>query len=522
MTFIGSFSIFLNAFKTGFSLSIGWLVVAGLCILLGGIGLIFYPEYSGYVCGSVFIVLYVVPLIAIRYLNRLMNQSNYDRACLVIRFIALLHPADGISEQVRIIDAIRSAKGGDFCAAKKLLEKHISIEHPTSCIGVIQLLRVQNKWEDILELCEKEKVKQIREKVPVIMVYYLRALFEIGNLHEAIQYYLYLKKNLTPRMYSVFQYLGSDIFLFAFTGRIHSLQKLLIKMKISGTPMYQFWMATAQFVSGNGSPIEEFKKLADTEDTMLHNAVEKRLEKPPEQNPKLTDEENNLLDELESNLDQIKKYGHQSADIKKSFITLGIAGIIVIMFTLELVTGGAQNLRNLWRLGALDPYKVLDGQYWRLISSIFLHYGWPHVILNLIALIYFGPFVESNLGRIHYAICYFFSGIDSMFLLALFVHFEWIRPMIVIGASGSIMGIIGATGAILFRGWKVDTAKIAQRRLVGIGIILTLQIIYDLITPQVSFTAHITGVGIGLLITLIFQTNEGNKKANGQIKEEKN
>ena len=79
--------------------------------------------------------------------------------------------------------------------------------------------------------------------------------------------------------------------------------------------------------------------------------------------------------------------------------------------------------------------------------------------------------------------------------------------MIVIGASGSIMGLIGSTGAILLRGWRVDSAAIAHRRLTGICIIIALQTFFDMITPQVSLSAHIIGAGLGFLITLILHVN---------------
>ena len=154
------------------------------------------------------------------------------------------------------------------------------------------------------------------------------------------------------------------------------------------------------------------------------------------------------------------------------------------MFAVELTDGGARNLFHLWHLGALDPDQVLDGEYWRLLTAIFLHYGWLHIILNMAALLCFGPFVERSLGHLQYSICYFLTGMGSMLIVVLFIQLGWVRPMIVLGASGSIMGLICATGAILFRGWRVNAAAVAGRRLKIIALLIVVQTLFDIITPQ--------------------------------------
>jgi hypothetical protein len=107
-------------------------------------------------------------------------------------------------------------------------------------MGVMQLLRMKSRWEEILALSGTEPVQRIMQKVPVLRVYRLRALFETGGLHQAMQYYLDLKKNLPPQVCQMLRYMGSDIFLFAFTGRICSLYKVLNKMRIADTPIGRY------------------------------------------------------------------------------------------------------------------------------------------------------------------------------------------------------------------------------------------------------------------------------------------
>ena len=198
LTFFASISISFTVIKTHLAMSRGWLVVTTACLLHGGIGLIYFPTRAGYLCGPVFIVFCLIPLMASRYLNRLTYQGNYAWARWIIRMIACLHPADGIPSQVRILDAIHCAMNGDFTAADQFLDKHANAAHPVALNGVLQLLRMKNKWAEILALCEKQAVQRVMRNVPVFPAYRLRALFETGRLHEAFQYYLHLKKHMSP------------------------------------------------------------------------------------------------------------------------------------------------------------------------------------------------------------------------------------------------------------------------------------------------------------------------------------
>lgn len=501
----GSLYMLIYTFKRRFSFCAGWAGVTVICLVLVEAGVLYFPDYGGYISGSVFIIFVLIPSIGFHHLHRLMLHRNYDQAIKVARFVKLLHPADGYIEQVKVIDALRSAKKGDFRITEQLLEKLTTVGNPVSCLGIIQLLSVQGKWEEMLNLYENKHVVRIVNLVPSLAVYRLRALVETGRLHDALEYYRCLKKEMPTRVYEAMKkYRGLDISLFAFTGRVKPLQKLLKRMGVpDGTSDY--WMAIACFVSGDVSARDRFIKMAEHNDPIMQKAIEYRLRRPPEQNPELSEEEEELLAELERELDQSCRYDHRPSAVGKSYVTFVLAGAILLMFAVELYSGGSTNLFNVWRLGALDPYEVYAGNYWRLLVSIFLHYGWLHVSMNVVALIYFGSFVESSLGHLHYMICYFFSGLGSALSIVLFTQLGWTQPMIVAGASGAIMGIVGSEAAILLRGWRTESSTIAQRRLQSIIAIFIFQFFFDLITPQISFSGHITGALLGFSATIILQ-----------------
>jgi len=66
-----------------------------------------------------------------------------------------------------------------------------------------------------------------------------------------------------------------------------------------------------------------------------------------------------------------------------------------------------------------------------------------------------------------------------------------------VGASGAIMGLVGATGALMLKGWLRHRANPAKRRLKAVITILGIQTVFDAIIPQVSMTAHLSGALIG-------------------------
>ena len=187
------------------------------------------------------------------------------------------------------------------------------------------------------------------------------------------------------------------------------------------------------------------------------------------------------------------------------------------MFAVEMVRGGATNLDTLYRLGALFPPAVRAGQWWRLVAAVFLHYGWLHITMNMFALWVLGPFIEFALGFRRYLWTYLISGIGSMGIVMLF-SFGPRAEQLALGASGCIMGLVGATGALMLRAWRQHQALSARRRLITMLLIIITQSIFDFMVPQVSMTAHLSGAIIGFATALllryrltaaVFQTRDG-------------
>lgn len=187
-------------------------------------------------------------------------------------------------------------------------------------------------------------------------------------------------------------------------------------------------------------------------------------------------------------------------------IAPAVAVIILInlaVFVIELHRGALNNPLMLHRLGALDAQAVIDrGELWRLFSALFLHDNPAHLGFNLFALYIIGPPLEKTIGTIRFAVCYLITGLGSTAGVVLLTLIRIAHRALLIGASGCIMGIVGVWAGFLLRHRHVWQAR---QRLLNISLIIAIQVLFDIFTPEVSMSAHlcglITGFAVGLFIT---------------------
>ncbi|HET7354273.1 MAG TPA: rhomboid family intramembrane serine protease [Gaiellaceae bacterium] len=144
-------------------------------------------------------------------------------------------------------------------------------------------------------------------------------------------------------------------------------------------------------------------------------------------------------------------------------------------------------------LGGLAPFGDLahDHQWYRLVTSMFLHGSILHIAFNMYALWVIGTPVEQYLGRARYLGLYFVSGLAGAAGAVLQAPFQ---P--VVGASGAIFGILGA---MLIIEWQV-TGRLAGNAATWIGINLVI----SFAIPNISWGGHIGGLIGGILITLAY------------------
>jgi rhomboid protease GluP len=181
-----------------------------------------------------------------------------------------------------------------------------------------------------------------------------------------------------------------------------------------------------------------------------------------------------------------------------------VVTIIILNVAAFAVEGSSStNPERLLRLGALDPFLVVwRHEYWRLGTALFLHYGSLHLLFNLFALYILGPALERAIGAGKFLFCYLVSGLASSagVVLLMLTLPRIVQPTQLVGASGCIMGIVGAwTGFLLRHRHAPD----GPARLNNILTIIVIQVLFDRFTKEVSMSAHLCGLVAGFFLGLI-------------------
>ena len=172
-------------------------------------------------------------------------------------------------------------------------------------------------------------------------------------------------------------------------------------------------------------------------------------------------------------------------------ITTLIIAANFAVFALMVISGRPTSGATLRRFGALVT-PLPANQWWRLITSMFVHIGFAHIAFNMFALFIFGGAIENRYGKVRYLMLYLGSGVLGSATSLAFSHAE-----LSAGASGAIFGVIGAGFAMALVN-RHNPAMRAQLRswavLIGINIFIGLE------QPGIDLRAHAGGFVAGLVI----------------------
>lgn len=192
----------------------------------------------------------------------------------------------------------------------------------------------------------------------------------------------------------------------------------------------------------------------------------------------------------------------RSSQLRGAPAVLVLILLNVFAFLFEISVGDLNDPEILHRVGAVDPDAVVaQGEYWRLLTALFLHGGFTHLLFNVFALYILGPPLERAIGSVRFSVCYLISGLASSAGVVGLMVLGFVQVAELVGASGCIMGIVGAWAGFLSRHRHVPQAK---QRLGNVVMIIVIQIAFDLSTPQVSMAAHLCGLIAGFFLGLVF------------------
>ena len=183
---------------------------------------------------------------------------------------------------------------------------------------------------------------------------------------------------------------------------------------------------------------------------------------------------------------------------RKAPCTAALIVVNVAVFIFLSFGGMTEDAYYMLRNGAMYLPLLQQGEYYRMFTSIFLHFGFSHLVNNMLMLGVMGWQLELVVGRIKFLIIYFAAGLGGNVLSAL-AELRTGDYAVSAGASGAIFGIIGALLYIAVR----NHGQIGNVSGQGILIMVALTLYYGFTSSGVDNFAHIGGLATGFVLAVL-------------------
>lgn len=181
---------------------------------------------------------------------------------------------------------------------------------------------------------------------------------------------------------------------------------------------------------------------------------------------------------------------------KKANLTMVITNIVI--YIVLSVMGDPESSGFMLKHGASYLPAVLDGEYYRLFTSMFLHFGFYHLAYNMFSLVFLGDILETCVGPVRYLIIYLLGGAAGN-LLSLYVSLKTEDYAVSAGASGAIFAVIGALFYIALRNRKA----FGEKNMKKLVLMIILMIMQGAIDKGVDGSAHLGGLIGGFLLAVL-------------------
>ena len=190
--------------------------------------------------------------------------------------------------------------------------------------------------------------------------------------------------------------------------------------------------------------------------------------------------------------------------------TYGLIGLLIVVFLVDFFVLNQEGTKvlsvnhllkgNQWgylsKYGRLLNVSAMSPEWWRLFTSMFLHAGIPHLIVNCLGLYCIGSILEQRLGGMKLLVIYILSGIGSAIITMLVTYGS-------VGASGAIYGIGGTLLILIIR----DKKNVWSTRPVMQKIIIIIYLTIPNLSGVNTLISHEVGLIIGILMGLLLVTS---------------
>ena len=173
--------------------------------------------------------------------------------------------------------------------------------------------------------------------------------------------------------------------------------------------------------------------------------------------------------------------------------------INTVVFLIMELLGDTKDSLFMASHGALSVQAIESGKQYYLLTAMFLHFGFVHLLNNMFVLFFTGRYLEQEIGPVPFCIIYVFGGlIGNLFSLWNLYHAEGV--VVSAGASGAVFAVIGAMFLLVL----LRCGRLAQVRRQGMILMVLLSIYQGYTSINVDNAAHIAGLCGGILLGGIY------------------
>ncbi len=410
---------------------------------------------------AVFLIL--VPPLLRELARRALSTERYRLARALVEMRELLQPGMGGQEERELIDSILAVRSGDVDGAvEELTEKRERAPSPAARRQIderiVMTYLYARRWDDGVAHFEASFSPALGGASVQIVVEMIRAYCEIGDLDTAASLLVRVEDAIGTEEPAAALLVGRARLVFlAFTGRAAAVESLAAQDgPLSELPpsARAFWLGRARSHAGDREgacqALEEAVKKA-RKNARARDIAAAELEAVRASGPgaprAVSHEAAKLADRLAaiSTQDAPRAAPRRAPNLRgvsfrKTPVTGALIAVnLVVALAVVLAFGATADVGGLARAGGNLKGAVTSGEWWRLSSSMFLHAGVLHLLINMYALWILGKLVEQIYGSLRLFGLYVFAGVCGSL-----ASLGFGGPMMSVGASGAVFGLLGA------------------------------------------------------------------------------
>ncbi|MGE0266722.1 MAG: rhomboid family intramembrane serine protease [Candidatus Obscuribacterales bacterium] len=375
------------------------------------------------------------------------------------------------------------------------------------------------RWQKVVDQYETMAEEDRKRLGHSVLLPTARAYAELGRFDDAAECIKKAKlaENMLPMQYLALSLLP----FFSLSGSIDELKELIgiLSKRSKDFPVSsrEYWTGRCYLAAGqedearrcleasrNASQSERFKSRIDwlLNDWLLNDWVNK---KEPSS-------------DVRARVDEIWQLFRKAAYVQEIISpqrhSVAVTLIVILIVLVYLLYGPIKDYmvffqpmvgqERLWAwVGfvvssfSVSKAAIMNGEYYRLLTYLFLHAHVTHMILNIVGLVWFGRIAENIFGTSRFVAIYFVGGILSG------VAHSLLSPDIAVGASGAVMAVFAASAAGIYRLKDKIPDSVRRFELSWLGGLAAFQVILDQVIPHVAAFAHLGGLLAGLAFGMV-------------------